>query len=548
MKLHCFAKTNHLTLLCHPSDSNIFQQDIRRISVVTFPGNLFWVKENDLVFIVLDLLSNEDRIKVFKSLIAKNITACCILPYQNKISMDKEIIKICEENKLPLFHFLKNDAYQAFLFQVLCEIMNKDNILAFIKQQLRNNIVSLMNTNYFHAENLIHLVSLFLQRECYLLSKQFNLLYHCSPQQKKLSFDLPLKKWSQELSDWYIDHPYALDPIIFDHEEQEYYCFPLKTEKQVIGYLCIEKIHRQFGDLDPYFIIEILSNFILSMINTSKNDLIHQKSIDEYLQNVLYGLFTDETTLKRETNYYHFDYYLNRYVWILQIQQLNKKMQSFENQVPNTILSKIKDLAEETFYQNSFLIEKSQIISIHVKDEMPNEKILTKLQMLLNNLEIQFPEYNFSIGISRSYRDMYSLKYAYQDATFSLIMGKILFSTTKKIFSYDDLLIHHFLYQQIDNPILDRLYMNTIQKIKIHDMEKQDHLYETLNEIIYCDFNLTQAHDNLYIHRNTLYQRIKKIEKIIGLSMKSSETKLLLQIGLKLDHIYNVINQSTMAH
>lgn len=544
MKLMNFSKLNVFTLISHPIEQEILYKNILDISIVTVPGNLFWVQKDNFVFITSNFISNDDLSKILKSIISKKIMGCCII-YNNEGScIDDEITRLCKQNNFPLFAYYTNNDHSQSLFHILSHIKNKDNILAFLEQQLKNNIACLMNSKNFNEKNLTYLVSLFLHRETYLLSKQFKLLCYGYDAQNKTSYHLPFKKWSEELSKWNISESYSMEPVLFDHNDQEYYCFPLKTSKNIIGYLCIEKAHPYLGEFNTHFITEILPNFILCMMNNTKDKLVDRKSVDEYLQSILYGLFTDENALKRETSYYHFEYYLNRYVWILQIEPLNRKKHIIGNQIPHAILTNAKNVMEQVFYENIFLSEKSQIVSIHAKDNESNEKVLKKFHMLINDLELQCPEYSFYIGISRAYTDIYQLKYAYEDSSFSLTIGKIIFQNTKKVFSYDDLLIYHFLYNQMNNPIIERLYVNTVQKIKIHDSEKQDQLYETLNELMNCDFNIKQAYENLYIHRNTLYQRMKKIEKIIGLSMKSSETKLLLQLGLKLNHIYTVLHRS----
>ncbi|MBE6082989.1 MAG: PucR family transcriptional regulator, partial [Tissierellaceae bacterium] len=64
--------------------------------------------------------------------------------------------------------------------------------------------------------------------------------------------------------------------------------------------------------------------------------------------------------------------------------------------------------------------------------------------------------------------------------------------------------------------------------------------FQTIQVLIKHNFNFSEAADKLFIHRNTLYQRLKKIEKIIGLDIDSSETRLVLQLGLKIHDIFSL--------
>jgi len=543
MNLEYFSKIDGVALLSNVENQAALKKEITNISVVVSSGNLFWVNNDAFVFIIKDFMSDDMLKKIIISLISKKITGCCIIHRNNMAAVDESTASLLSMHSLPLFCFIKNSHRDNLWKTVLSPLIGTDNLQSFFEQQLKNNIICLMNSEYFNLKNLTAVVGLLLQHELFVLSGNIHMLSSYSPDMGEAALDLPLIKWSEELSGWNICQTGSLDPMVFEYNASEYYCFPMKTSNNIIGYIYIEKYNQRRGSLNTYFMAEILPYFILCIINSCKNDLMSRKSVEEYLRYVLYGLYTDEDTLKAETAYYNLDYSMDRYVWILQIQPLNGNKYSFENNIPDAVLAQAKQLTAQVFYQNLFVPQKSQIISIHIKSEKHNERVLDKFQVILHELEMQCPEYSFHIGISRAYSDMYKLKYAYEDATFSLIMGKTLFSNSnKKVFCYDDLLIYHLLYQQISNPILERLYNNTIKKIKQYDQEKQDQLYETLKELIRLDFNLNQAHENLYIHRNTLYQRIKKVERIIGMSIKSLETKLLLQLGLKLDDIHNVIN------
>ena len=49
--------------------------------------------------------------------------------------------------------------------------------------------------------------------------------------------------------------------------------------------------------------------------------------------------------------------------------------------------------------------------------------------------------------------------------------------------------------------------------------------------------------DSLFIHRNTLYQRLNKIESIIKMPLNKSETITMLQMGVKYSYLANNIEK-----
>ena len=155
-------------------------------------------------------------------------------------------------------------------------------------------------------------------------------------------------------------------------------------------------------------------------------------------------------------------------------------------------------------------------------------------------MEIYFPEYKFAIGVSRAYDCMEKLEYAYEDATFSLKIGSNIFKNAKNIYPYNDLILYHLLYSLKDNPIVERIHDITTKKIIDYDKTNNTKLFETLNILIDNNFNITEASQKLFVHRNTLYNRLEKIEEATGYSLDNSQSRLLLHLGIKINDIYTL--------
>ncbi|MFW5891302.1 MAG: PucR family transcriptional regulator [bacterium] len=88
-----------------------------------------------------------------------------------------------------------------------------------------------------------------------------------------------------------------------------------------------------------------------------------------------------------------------------------------------------------------------------------------------------------------------------------------------------------------DNDIVKKLYRNIINKIKRESNDNSGELIKTLKYLSKNDFNMKKTAEDLYIHRNTLYKRTDKIEKITGYNINDSETKLIFKMIIKLDEI-----------
>ena len=71
-------------------------------------------------------------------------------------------------------------------------------------------------------------------------------------------------------------------------------------------------------------------------------------------------------------------------------------------------------------------------------------------------------------------------------------------------------------------------------KLHNYDVEKNINLIESIDCYLKHDCNIQSAARELFIHPNTLRYRIKKAGKISGLDLTDNDTKLELQLAIKL--------------
>lgn len=533
MTVQEFYKNTNIQLLTTKPYNN--EYEIEDISIVVSSGDLYWVKKDDFVIIVPKFIPQSELDSIIKSLASKNIFAYLIVTGKN---ISSSTINISDKFDKPLFHYRSNRDLSSFWQLLWNTIIEKNSISNCLFVQLKNNLINLMNTRHFNEKNIIRLVSIFFDRECYLLSSKYNILYYGK---YNAPDDIPLMEWSENISKFTKRPSYRFEPLSLLYKDEMFLCFPLKSEKNILGFLCIQNNHKELDSIEIPQIYEIIPFFIICASQYSTSKLIKTKSFDDFLKNILYKFTEDVNEIKRETIKFDIEYSKNRFVWIIDIEPLNNNINIEDTSELDAMIDYIINLSKKYFYKNIFLSEKNSIISIQEKDDVLDEVYIKKYQKILNMLEFKFPEFKFYFGFSRAYKRLEELSKAYEDAIFSISIGKKIFINTKNIFNYNDLLIYHFLYDQKDNNIIKRLYYNTIALIKIHDSEKNDMLLDTLKCLIFNDFNYKSTADELFIHRNTLYQRLNKIESIIKMSIKTAETKLLLHLGIKYSNIIDIL-------
>ena len=106
-----------------------------------------------------------------------------------------------------------------------------------------------------------------------------------------------------------------------------------------------------------------------------------------------------------------------------------------------------------------------------------------------------------------------------------------------RIGHYTDYIAYHMLMNFNE---VRKYYYNIIKPLSEHDKNTGDELIPTLKVYINSQCKSTKAADKLYIHRNTLDYRIKKIKDILGYDFEDCNKVLELQMALiavELQHV-----------
>lgn len=514
---------------------------IKDVQFLNVPDKTYWISENDLVVLNSDILISEKMsiINIINLLKQKKISALIIINQETDIEIKtklEQMIKLVDQINFPILEANYDLDYRSIL-----SIIGENNIDSYLINQLKNNLLSLKDSSYYTLTNIILIYSYYIKQSILLLSDNCKILDYIEINRKH-NKNIPISYISELINNGSIDRSSTLKPSIYIDKNDKYTIFPLKLYTRLLGYLClINYDSKSDSKYDLRIANEVIPFIIISMMSYHQNEMIYNKSKDEFVRGILYGLYSDKKIIENECNYFNFKYNLKRFVWLIHIKHLNKSHlnPASSDRIPRKIIDKTLNISKSRFYEDYSICENSTIIFIRLKhDELPNAKLNESYANLLKELEIQMPEYSFSIGISRAYNTIDRLNLAYEDAVFSIKMGLNIFKNVKSIYPYDDLIVYHLLYSIKNNPIIERLYKNSIDKLIKFDKENNTELLKTIKSVINSSYNFNAAADGLFIHRNTLYQRIKKIESITGYNLNNSEARLLFQLGIKIHDIY----------
>lgn len=137
------------------------------------------------------------------------------------------------------------------------------------------------------------------------------------------------------------------------------------------------------------------------------------------------------------------------------------------------------------------------------------------------------------VGVSYRFWDFVSLPNYYHQALAALELGKEL-SPDEWNYRFEKYVMPYFLRygtSRMEGKYLCHPDLTTLME---YDREHHTQLLKTLKCYLSCGLNATTAAEKLFVHRNTLYQRLSKIESMITSNLENPETRLYLQISYRI--------------
>lgn len=306
---------------------------------------------------------------------------------------------------------------------------------------------------------------------------------------------------------------------------------PVRTARVTLGYLVI------FGepDGDTYYrrALELLLDFLLPelalcMLAVLEQALPQKQEPAQLLRNIFFGAKQDKIAVMQAAG--------GRFQMARIAVALADEGDCEEDRwaVQQQFYKYLCDNAQVVFDSVVILNHRWCILGLRdarVSSGLMKEAILDAVSQFHGNSACHF-------AVSSVAADLSEIGRIKGEAEAAMRFGKV-FDPDLQIYFYDNYMIYHLFSRSIDNPVMIKLYEDVIKRVTIYDAEHKTSLIETLRELVLSDFNMQVTAKRLFIHRNTLYRRIEKLEELLGLDFQSSRNDLILQIAVRLQQLFN---------
>ncbi|MHB8076028.1 PucR family transcriptional regulator [Desulfosporosinus fructosivorans] len=272
-----------------------------------------------------------------------------------------------------------------------------------------------------------------------------------------------------------------------------------ESDKEIVSILC------------DAFSIELQKN----KYNHLSQDMLHQS----FLLDLLDGKFEDERKIDERMKILGLKFKRKLFVIYLDTQNLD------------TSKSTLPYLREEVEIK---LANANAIIYNH------NVAILASCENEIHFLEIELKvlrEFiitnNLQAGISRSFTDLTEVREHYLESVEALSLGNIVKKQTH-LFSYADYLIYDVLNLHVANGKYKKFLHPSLLKLIEYDKNNNTDFVHSFH-IYVCNFkNIKDSATVLNIHRNTMFNRIEKIESILNVDLNDVDILFQLYLSYKI--------------
>lgn len=287
--------------------------------------------------------------------------------------------------------------------------------------------------------------------------------------------------------------------------------YNIRRKKKIAGHLFIINMFRQItqGDIELSTILGQLVE--KAMENDQKYQVQRGRMYEYFLADILSGKMTDKDEIKKQMQ--SLAYSENSFYMIAVLQYQEKR---------------INEIAEERLFQ--LLEQMKGCKPIHYKENivalLPLREKKEKI-VLVQKIRQIAEQFSASAGISESFYGYQKMHICCMQALIALKYGR---NRENTVYCFEDTALDYLNGILGEKKKLEILEPEGMQQLKEYDEQNHTDYMQTMKVYLDHERNVVETAEALFVHRNTLSYRVKKIEEITGLDLNDEVIRLRIQV------------------
>ncbi|MGG1675720.1 PucR family transcriptional regulator [Neobacillus sp. NRS-1170] len=207
---------------------------------------------------------------------------------------------------------------------------------------------------------------------------------------------------------------------------------------------------------------------------------------------------------------------------------------------PLWLESMIHYIKEEIYYAAQSLNKEVMItfqedqllVFLEISLENKKEGVTDFLELVDRRLKSLLPKVVISWGIGNYNEDILGFKESYQNAKIALNICRNKKGIGNRVM-YENTRIDRVLLSLSQNQEMKEIIMSTVEPLVEYNKQRNLDLIDTISTYNHYQGNVSQTAKALFLHRQSLLYRLRKIEELTGLSLVDPDDLFLLDLSIK---------------
>ena len=269
---------------------------------------------------------------------------------------------------------------------------------------------------------------------------------------------------------------------------------------------------------------------------------IEENSLTHFLSNILFGDGEIEGDAIQKAAYFGYNLAGECCICVIDIDGFERylKLKKLEDEVS---ISKIKitfrKIVQDILEKHALkvpIIDKDDAVIFFIRSEENCMNRLDKaLKEIQETIKRRMDSLSVSVGIGNSYKDLKMMKQSLNEAELAIDSAKCQ-ELDDTITKYKDIGIYGLLFSIPNRTVLENYFSEVLGAI-INNDNKDNNLIEILETYLNENCNITVTAEKLFLHRNTLKYKIKKIEELLNCDLHNFNDCIKVKIALYINKV-----------
>ncbi|ETT81547.1 PucR family transcriptional regulator ligand-binding domain-containing protein [Viridibacillus sp. FSL R5-0477] len=465
------------------------------------------------------------QISYLENLIEKNAAGMCIEigPYFKEIPI--ELIKLADEHDFPLIIFEEVVRFVDITQDLHTLIINQHHQWLSQLDTLSTKFIDLSLSPNGILKILQELNHYFRQGVLFITDNSKSYYYPSEIKELETSIRSFIES---SPSDMTVQRNFTLST-------QTFALMPVKGLGQVWGHLCLQ-VQQPLSNEFFFLILDRAALAIAQILLRNRTIQERKQNMeDELVQNLIKGRDYEQDDVQTYLPAASRNMYFRIFVMQLNSEEINIVEEDWEelklqrSMLVRSIFKRHGFFPAVSSKRTEIVVIASFIAADHLKEKTDRfDQIIQSIKDMKDTSTFCGNECKF--GVSRVYKDIAQVKEGYVEAKKAITLKK---SDIVNTYFYNDLGINRLLLLLIESKQLENYVHDYLDVILSYDKKYESDLFTTLCIYLECNGVKNETADRLFIVRQTLYNRLEKLETLLGSNFMEPSNRLALEVAIK---------------